>query len=73
MVQDPAKEETMYFNDGVRRIDYVLAYEPGTTADKENRRAKREYFQKELEKEGLQLEFEAAEVWLHALNRFLLV
>ncbi|XP_053397685.1 anoctamin-4-like isoform X3 [Mercenaria mercenaria] len=57
--KDPAKEETMYFNDGVRRIDYVLAFEPGT-ADKENRVAKREYFQKELEREGLQLEFEAA-------------
>ena len=51
----------MYFNDGVRRIDYVMAFEPGT-ADKENRVAKREYFQKELEKEGLQLEFEKASV-----------
>ncbi|XP_060596933.1 anoctamin-4-like isoform X3 [Ruditapes philippinarum] len=57
--KDPQLEETMYFDDGVRRIDYVLAFEPGT-ADKENRVAKREYFQKELEREGLQLEFEKA-------------
>lgn len=55
-------EETMYFNDGVRRIDYILAHEPGTTAEKENRIAKRAYFQKELEREGLQLEFESAAV-----------
>ncbi|KAL4232704.1 Anoctamin-4 [Mactra antiquata] len=59
--KDPAKEETLYFNDGVRRIDYMLAYEPGTTADKENRVAKRDYFEKQLIKEGLQLEREAAD------------
>jgi len=54
----------MYFGDGVRRIDYVLAFEHGSSADKENRVAKREYFVKEIQHLGLELEHEAAEVRL---------
>ena len=54
----------MYFNDGVRRIDYVLAYEPGAYQGdrEENRVKKREYFEGQLKEEGLELEYEPVEV-----------
>ena len=57
-------EDNMFFNDGVRRIDYILAYEPGAYQGdrEENRVHKRKYYQGQLEKEGLELEYEPAEV-----------
>ena len=57
----------MFFSDDVRRIDYILAYEPDKTSSQENRRIKREYFEKELQSEGLQLEYEPIEVSLFIL------
>ena len=62
-----SNEDIMFFNDGVRRIDYILAFEPGAYEGEreENRSRKREYYQAELEKEGLQLEFEPIEVRLY--------
>ncbi|WAR09218.1 ANO5-like protein [Mya arenaria] len=57
----PEEEETMYFKDNRRRIDYVLASEVGSSAEKENRVAKRKYFIEEIQKMGLELEFEDAE------------
>ena len=64
LLQDATEEDNMFFKDGVRRIDYVMAFEPGAYEGdrEENRSRKREYYQNELEKEGLQLEFEPIEV-----------
>ncbi|XP_052279240.1 anoctamin-4-like isoform X4 [Dreissena polymorpha] len=55
------EEFTMFFKDGARRIDFVLAYEMGTTAEQENRVKKRAYFLDMIKKEGLHLEHEKPE------------
>ena len=55
----------LYFNDGRRRIDYVLVYETSeekkdedAVKEQEEHAQKREAFEKNLEKAGLQLERE---------------
>ncbi|XP_065345514.1 anoctamin-4-like isoform X2 [Cloeon dipterum] len=55
--------QSLLFRDGIRPIDYVLAYEEGDALEvaEERRREKRETFQKNLEAEGLQLELERKE------------
>ena len=51
-------QKTLYFADGVRRIDYVLAVE-----DRSDEFAElRDYFEDQLKATGLQLEKEAPEV-----------
>ena len=60
------EESTSFFRengkDGKRRrIDYILAYEPGTK-DEEKKKERREIFQANLKREGLELEFEDKEV-----------
>ncbi|XP_055954803.1 anoctamin-4-like [Patella vulgata] len=47
--------ETLYFRDGVKRIDFVLAYND-TDADKKVNR--RNLFEENLKKEGVELEYE---------------
>lgn len=51
VLQDSRK--TLYFNDGKRRIDYVLAYVADGNADKAR---KRDFFQESLKGQGLELE-----------------
>lgn len=60
---DTSNEDNMFFSDGIRRIDYILAYEPGAYQGEreENRVKKRKYYEEQLEKEGLELEYEPAE------------
>ncbi|KAK6169614.1 hypothetical protein SNE40_020627 [Patella caerulea] len=47
--------ETLYFRDGVRRIDFVLAYNDTDADKKVNRRT---MFENNLKKEGVELEYE---------------
>ena len=56
-IEDP--KETLYFRDGKRRIDYILAYEDQEDEKKEERR---KYFENELVKGGLELEYEDKKV-----------
>ena len=59
------KRETLFFRDGVRRIDYVLAFtEKENDKDAEKKKEKRETFERNLEEEGLQLEYEDKKVSL---------
>ena len=46
--------------------DYILAYEPNTPneAQRKSRAAKREMFEKNLKRQGLELEWEDVEVWV---------
>ena len=55
----------MYFRDGRRKIDYILAYQeyPDKPQEwQEKRKDKRELFQRNLEEKGLELEQEDFEV-----------
>lgn len=54
----------MFFNDGRRRIDFVLAYQPNNSdADLEQKRSrKREHFEAQLLRNGLELENELVAV-----------
>ena len=59
----------MFFRDGKRRIDYVLAFTEkedkpsGKDAEKESKKKeKRELFEENLRKEGLELEYEDKKV-----------
>lgn len=61
LLQEQNESQTLYFQDGRRRIDFVLAHEENAS-EKENRKAKRDYFEKELRREGLELEYEEASV-----------
>ena len=66
--------ETLYFWDGTRKIDLVLAYEAtptasvdGNTSTEEqirqwHRKRKREYFEQKLLEKGLELELEPSQV-----------
>lgn len=55
------EEQTLFFKDGRRQIDYILAHVENAS-EKENRKAKRDYYERELKKEGLELEFEDFQV-----------
>lgn len=50
----------MFFKDGIRRIDYVLAWETNDDDEKQNakHKAAREIFEKHLVEEGLELEYD---------------
>ncbi|XP_071112364.1 anoctamin-4-like isoform X8 [Haliotis cracherodii] len=50
--------ESLYFNDGRRRIDFVLAYKTNTGSNEDKRKKRREVFEENLINEGLQLEVE---------------
>ncbi|XP_056015162.1 anoctamin-4-like isoform X6 [Ostrea edulis] len=52
------EKATLFFRDGVKKIDYILAYEPDDDPKKEERRRT---FQKNLVEEGLELEHEGKE------------
>lgn len=53
------KRETLFFRDGTRRIDYILAF---TDTDDPKKVEKRELFEKNLSGEGLELEYEDKQV-----------
>uniref|UniRef100_A0A8C6TM81 Anoctamin n=1 Tax=Neogobius melanostomus TaxID=47308 RepID=A0A8C6TM81_9GOBI len=53
-VEFNGKTDTLFFNDGVRRIDFILVYEDEDKKEFEKRR--REYFEASLMKMGLELE-----------------
>lgn len=55
------EEQTLFLKDGRRRIDYILAHVENAS-EKENRKAKRDYYERELKNEGLELEFEDVQV-----------
>ena len=61
-LQEINEKATLYFRDGKRKIDYVLAYEPGTGSSEEAKRERRRVFEGNLKSEGLQLEYEGKEV-----------
>lgn len=50
----------MFFKDGIRRIDYVLAWETNDDDEKQNakHKAAREIFENHLVEEGLELEYD---------------
>uniref|UniRef100_T1J757 Anoctamin n=1 Tax=Strigamia maritima TaxID=126957 RepID=T1J757_STRMM len=56
----PSSLETIYFRDGKRKIDYVLAYEEGSMSSiaDENKLEKRDVFLENLIEQGLELEKE---------------
>ena len=55
-LQAKPSSESHYFNDGVKRIDMVLAYQEDN--DKNRSKKKREVFEKLLNEQGLELETE---------------
>ena len=71
-----SRSDTMFFRDGERRIDMVLAYESdgeededdeeeeeeGAEPDEQTRAQKREQFEQNLVEQGLELELEEAKV-----------
>ncbi len=56
------KRETVFFRDGQRKIDYVLAYRDKDGEDGIKAAAKRAHFEQSLLQEGLELENEKKEV-----------
>ncbi|CAH1799995.1 unnamed protein product, partial [Owenia fusiformis] len=48
----------LYFRDGKRKIDYVIAYKEGSGNSEDKKRERRETFQANLHDEGLELEVE---------------
>uniref|UniRef100_A0A669CTP3 Anoctamin n=1 Tax=Oreochromis niloticus TaxID=8128 RepID=A0A669CTP3_ORENI len=50
------KPDSLFFNDGVRRIDFVLAYEDEDKKEYEKRHNRRECFEDNLMKMGMELE-----------------
>ena len=63
----------LYFRDGKRKIDYILAYQeqPEKPPDwREKRREKREHFEKNLKERGLELEQEDFEVRMTLMYAF---
>ena len=55
-LQAKPSSESHYFNDGVKRIDMILAYQDEN--DKTRDKKKREVFEKLLKEQGLELETE---------------
>ena len=58
------EKATLFFRDGKKKIDYVLAYEPGDNEDVKKQQ-RRKTFEKNLIEEGLELEHEGKEVWIY--------
>ena len=58
--QKPLVLETLYFRDGKRKVDLVLAYEDNgeQSSTAVRRRQRRTYFESSMEEEGLNLELE---------------
>ncbi|XP_020601882.1 anoctamin-4-like isoform X1 [Orbicella faveolata] len=66
--------DTLFFKDGKRRIDYILAYEIDTTKDREwqqKREEKRIAFEANLERENLELEAEGIETSSNGKTAFI--
>ena len=64
----------MYFRDGRRRIDYILAYKeyPDKPIEwQDKRKDKRQHFRRNLEELGLELEDEDSDVSLRLILCFL--
>ena len=66
-LQQPQKEvkkdgADLYFRDGQRRIDYVLAYRRGDSEKDVRRANKRVEFEKNLLEEGIEIEVEEPQV-----------
>ena len=55
-LQAKPSSESHYFNDGIKRIDMILAYQDEN--DKTRVKKKREVFEKLLKEQGLELETE---------------
>ena len=55
------EDKTLFFNDGMRRIDYAFAYKLQANPD-EKKNARRECFENNLRKSGLALEQETVQV-----------
>jgi len=69
MFQEKSKANTLYFWDGERKIDLVLAYEEEEDVNSENRE-KRKTFERNLQEKGLQLELEPSYVSTWRFSRF---
>ena len=57
-----AQVDTLYFWDGIRKIDIVLAFEDKEDEEEEERERKRNIFISNLDEEGLDLELEPSRV-----------
>lgn len=60
--------ESLFFNDGRRRIDFVLAYKTNTGSNEDKRKKRREVFEENLRNDGLELEVEEKKVRIIADN-----
>ena len=61
--QEENEKATLFFRDGKRKIDFVLAYEPDEEdEDEEKKRYRRSTFEKNIVDDGLILEHEDKEV-----------
>jgi Dimerisation domain of Ca+-activated chloride-channel, anoctamin len=49
-------EESLFFNDGRRRIDFVLSYQTGNKAPDVKKTRKRASFQEQMESQGIDFE-----------------
>ena len=61
-----SQPKPLYFRDGRRKIDYILAYQEHPDKEdewQEKRKDKREHFERNLKEQGLELEQEDFEVW----------
>ena len=62
LFQEKSQIDTLHFWDGERKIDMVLAYDDDDETTEDRKDVKRMAFQRNLEKQGLQLELEPAQV-----------
>ena len=61
-----SQPKPLYFRDGRRQIDYILAYQEHPDKEeewREKRKDKREHFERNLTEQGLELEQEDFDVW----------
>ena len=54
--------DTLFFNDGRRRVDFVLVYQTGNRSIDRRRALRRANIEEHMRKEGLQLETETRPV-----------